>query len=173
MSIQVLDNSISLYSQELIEKIVTHQDFPWYYNPSTLNDGKRTSAIDKFQLAHLLVVNGEVNSEYAEDILGCFVKMPAFATHRVWKAKLNLNFPYKKRNLKMLHHDTVDDRDVTYLYYCIDSDGPTRFFPNWWRTKKVHPKRGRIVRFPSYTKHSATLPYKYDNRIVLNIVFKL
>ena len=35
----------------------------------------------------------------------------------------------------------------------------------------IHPKQGKMVRFPSNTRHSANVPFNYETRIVLNMVF--
>ena len=48
---------------------------------------------------------------------------------------------------------------------------PTTFYDGW-RKRKVNPKQGRLVRFPSDTTHSTNVPFKYEKRIVLNIVFE-
>ena len=51
-------------------------------------------------MVHILIADGEVKSQFAHDILKCFAFLPEFKTHKILRAKLNMNFPYKKENME-------------------------------------------------------------------------
>ena len=134
-------------------------------------------------MVHLLIVDGESTSEFAYDIIKCFEFLPEFKTHKVLRAKLNMNFPYKKENMELPHIDSANPNHISYLYYVNESDGPTLFYPygsvlpyfyNETNENKasVDFKQGRLVRFPSNLLHSSSLPHKYENRVVLNLMFE-
>ena len=71
----------------------------------------------------------------------------------------------------MIHTDSSNPESVTYLYYVNDSDGPTTLYNSNEEKIIIHPKQGKMVRFPSNTRHSANVPFNYETRIVLNMVF--
>ena len=157
-------------SQNKIEEIVTSFYFPWFYNSFTSFNDKG----EKHQYIHGIVKpesGDEICSPWGKEILSFFSNLPEFKTHRLFRAKINLNNPYKKRNAIYPHQDDVNPLAISYLYYCIDSDGHSKFFLNRWRTKKVLPEKGKLVRFPSNMLHSGNIPFKYERRIVLNLVF--
>ena len=158
-----------------LERLVSDESFPWYYSSITLGNGEKK---DKGQLVHMLYEEGKVKDNYSKLILQFFGRLPEFQTHNFIRAKINLTTPYK--NSKEYPHidlETPNDRlkkshhSISYLYYFHDSDGPTFFYPNWWKKIKVHPKRGKLVRFPSNLKHSGNNPTKYERRTVMSLVF--
>ena len=131
----------------------------------------------------MLSKNKNFHLAIPKNILKCFEFLPEFKTHKILRAKLNMNFPYKKENMELPHVDFDDPSYVSYLYYVNESDGPTLFYPygsvlpyfyNQTNENKtsVDFKQGRLVRFPSNLLHSSSLPYKYDSRVVLNLMFE-
>ena len=151
-----------------LEKLVSEQTFPWYYCSTTLGNGAKK---DKGQFVHELYAQGELEENYGELILEFFTKLPEFKTHNLSRAKINLTTPYKNSN-EYPHTDLDTPNSISYLYYFHDSDGPTFFYPNWWKKIKVHPKRGKLVRFPSNLKHSGNNPTKYERRTVMTLIFE-
>ena len=173
-SVKVTPNALPLYAQNVIEKIVTDHYFQWYYRPTTIDIDPR---INKHQFVHHIYDQGVELINY-ENVMRFFSFLPEFQTHSLHRAQINLNTPYKRRYIDNLKHiDLIDANDkpvkggCTYLYYPIDSDGPTTFFGKG-RKYKVHPKKGTLVKFPCDTPHSSNVPFKYERRIVLNIVFQ-
>ena len=178
--VEIFDNKISEETQLYLKNNICESTFPWYYIPETVGAIKEN---DKYQMVHLLFVDGESTSEFAYDIIKCFEFLPEFKTHKVLRAKLNMNFPYKKENIELPHVDSANPNHISYLYYVNESDGPTLFYPygsvlpyfyNETNEDKasVDFKQGRLVRFPSNLLHSSSLPYKYDSRVVLNLMFE-
>ena len=148
-----------------LERLVSDESFPWYYSSITLGNGEKK---DKGQLVHMLYEEGKVKDNYSKLILQFFGRLPEFQTHNFIRAKINLTTPYKNSN-EYPHTDLETPNSISYLYYFHDSDGPTFFYPNWWKKIKVHPKRGKLVRFPSNLKHSGTTHSEGDTqRIVVN-----
>jgi len=178
--IEIFDNKISKETQLYLKTNICEAKFPWYYNSKTVNTFKEN---DKYQMIHILIMDGKVESEFTHDIIKCFEFLPEFKTHQLIRAKLNMNFPYKKENMELPHIDHDNPDFISYLYYVNESDGPTLFYPygsvlpyfyNESNKDKasVDFKQGRLVRFPSNLLHSSSLPYKYDSRVVLNFIFK-
>ena len=179
--VEIFDNKISEETQLYLKNNICDGLFPWYYIPFTIRNTFKEN--DKYQMVHILIMDGKVESEFAHDILKCFEFLPEFKTHKILRAKLNMNFPYKKENMELPHVDFDDPSYVSYLYYVNESDGPTLFYPygsvlpyfyNQTNENKtsVDFKQGRLVRFPSNLLHSSSLPYKYDSRVVLNLMFE-
>ena len=184
MILDIIDDALPHYAQESIKNIILRPDFPWYYRDRTVED--LPPSRNKHQFIHSLWYNdtsrhpnlGAGNSRcyhkshHFENVMGLFSFLPEFQTHSLNRVQFNLNTPYKRRYIdNMIHTDNEDPHSITYLYYCIDSDGPTTFYGKW-RKRRVHPKQGRMVRFSSNTRHSINIPFKYEKRIVLNIVFQ-
>ena len=176
--IEVIPNALSSYAQCALENLVTANHFAWYYRPTTLMPGGVDPRIDKHQFVHFCYEkDGGRNTNY-DIVMGFFSFIPELQTHTLNRVQFNLNTPYKRRYIDNLKHVDLKERDnsptkggVTYLYYPIDSDGPTTFFGKW-RKYKVHPKKGTLVKFASDIQHSSNVPFKYEQRIVLNIVFQ-
>ena len=178
MNISVKDDFISLQRQTHIKNIVEdRQNFLWECGDTTT----WPNIPPKKQMIHSLVYAGQATSNYTDHIIGCFQELPEWNTHDLFRAKINLNFPHKTRNFIAPHTDFSHPEAVTYLYYIGDSDGLTVIYDDivkdtptpsfWWKKTRIKPKQGRAVRFPSNILHSGNVPYKYPERIVLNLIF--
>ena len=183
--IEILDDFIPIHYQNHIKNMV--DNMPFFMGDTTRwkEFGGRMK-----QFTHVLYQDptyGDDASEstYCNQFIELFKELPEFKTHRLHRAKLNITLPYKKRYVLAQHTDMHNPEGITILYYINDSDGPTIIYnkrgekydtpkppPWWWKKTKVLPKQGRLVRFPSNTIHSGNVPYKYDSRIVLNLIFK-
>ena len=169
--IRIIDDALTLPHQEMLKRMVTDPMLPWYYNDDTIADGKNTNKNDKFQYTHNIYRNGNVFRPDMQDLLQLFTSsVPELRTHGLERAKFNMNHPWKKRDVQLPHIDSNLKGAISFFYFCIDSDGPTRLYHNWWRTQKIHPKQGRLVAIPANMLHSSNVPYKYQRRIVLNFV---
>ena len=167
MDIIKVPDIITEGTAESIKRIVFERDFPWYYSPETVgNDAKN----DKYQLVHPFFERGIYTSHSAQMMLSFFQKVPEFKTHDLWRFKANLTSPYKVK-MELPHIDNENIDSVSYLYYVHDCDGPTVFYPNWWRRIKIYPKQGLLIKFPSNIKHGGITPFKYDRRIIFTLIF--
>lgn len=174
--IEIFDDTISIHDQHHIKNMVEEAMSFEMYNVTGRNNSK--------QFVHVLYsMEHDIRSEHCAKITEYFKDLPEFKTHKLTKAKINITLPYKKRYLLAPHTDSYNSHAITYLYYIIDSDGPTVFYnkrgekndvpspPWWWRKTKISPKQGRLVKFPSDMIHSGNVPYTYNSRIVLNLIF--
>ena len=178
--VQILDNFIPKQNQLILENLIDSEKFYWFYNSTTIHKDSKNTFLGRrksdHQFTHLLYIHQPPNdavitSRYYEQVAQCF-PLPEFKTHRLGKIKANLTVPGKRKDVQEPHRDSKYEGAVTYLYYVNDSDGDTRIYHNWMNTQRIKPKKGRLVRFPSNTKHSGNVPFNYQRRIVLNIVFQ-
>ncbi len=167
MDIIKVPDIITKSTAESIKRIVFERDFPWYYSPETVGNNAKN---DKYQFVHPFFERGIYTSHLAHMVLSFFQKLPEFKTHHLMRFKANLTSPYKVK-MGLPHIDNENINSVSYLYYVHDCDGPTIFYPNWWRKVKIYPKQGLLIKFPSNIKHSGNCPFKYDRRIVFTLIF--
>lgn len=174
--IEVFDDFITEANANALEKIVLDANFPWYANTTLSGNGKMLLPIyakhsNPVQFTHMLYDGKDITSPLFGDVMSFFKELPECRTSRLIRAKFNTNLPYKQKEIHAPHLDNPGNNFISYLYYVNDSDGPTRMYLDWWKTKKIHPKKGRLVRFPSNTIHSGNVPHKYQRRVVLNLMF--
>ena len=167
-----------------IEKLLTSDNFGWYYNHTTAYEEKKLS--DTFQFTHKFydeIYNAA--SYYYQNALELFqsinIKYKKFL-------RIKANFTVPSLNLgtkhQLIHRDienehitnkkypTYKQRLSTFLYYVNDSDGDTIFYDdNKKEIKKFKPKKGTGLIFKSNILHAGSNPVKYDKRIVINYNF--
>ena len=126
-----------------------------------------------------------IKTNYCDRFIELFKELPEFKTHNLIRGKINITLPYKKRYSLSPHIDFPHPNAISYLYYVEDSDGPTviwnkryseepvdkPFLPWWLKKIKVQPKQGRLVKLPSDILHSGNVPYNYNSRVVLSLLF--
>jgi len=165
----IKDGFFPIEEQELIKNIITDYQTPWYYHETTAYD--KNTKNQRPQLCHYLYNDGKVCSPHYHDIMEYF-SLPEFYTHKLNRIKFNLTLPYKNRKTIKPHWDTPNGKGVSYIYYPITSDGPTIVWHNKWKKQKIDPVQGRMIRMPGNMHHTGNNPYKYNQRIVMNIVFE-
>ena len=184
--IKLLENIISVPYQEKLEEVILNQEFPWFYNAETIYN---KDAGDTSQFIHKILYDEILfdNNFYAlllpliynfEEALGL-----KFTEH--WRIKANLLT--KRSNTPYIHPPHVDINSSEYIsivYYVNETDGDTVIYDKFQNNqqftnnehfktaKRVSPKRGSAIAFPSNQYHSSSLPNFNDARAVLNFVFK-
>ena len=157
-----------------LEKILLSDNFPWYWNESTLI-GKESS-LNSFMFTHNFVVDGKVNSDYFYLLEPIFVAVEKHAKIKsVLRIKANLLIKQEltEKELEDEIHTDIDSSDyISFVYYVTDSDGDTVLFDND-ETITVSPQKNTGVLFTSNMKHRATSPMLHKRRVVLNFVFKI
>jgi hypothetical protein len=100
----------------------------------------------------------------------------------VLRCKVNLLFVDSGREDQQhhtAHVDSEEDKTLTVVYYCNDTDGDTFMFNEVYKTDKltqlerVAPKRNRALVFDARRYHASSSPKNGDNRFVVNFVFKI
>ncbi len=181
----------SSYADILEDIICKSPEFQWVYTPST-NNQKETQIMkrdersyESEQLVHALYLEGARRSQFFDVIFPFFYfleEKTGIRLEAVERVKANMLLrstePDDKYNTP--HIDVPDPGYKSLLYYVKDSDGDTFFFNETWRDKKaltlkqrVSPKKGKAVVFDSSTWHASSNPRQNQNRVVLNLIFKV
>ena len=167
-NIKIFDELIPENEQLIIKALLSYEFFPWYYNPQTI----LTTLRNRSQFTHTFYKENKIYSDNFDILVDCFQPyIPEFKSHKINKIKANLNIAHSDKKILEPHQD-LPTSGVTYLYYVNDSDGPTRLYESKWFPKKVYPKQGRLIKFPSNMFHTGDIPRKYDRRMVINFVFE-
>jgi hypothetical protein len=188
--IQVIDNAISLEQQNVIEKLCSSVEFPWYFQENTTyhkDDIKKYNLSEEFFkdsidgpfLAHLVQENGIVNSVFFDTFLPLYFAIPGYKDTNLVRLKVNLTYPLVKSTQNTHsdpHVDLSDDVDFrTAIYYINDSDGDTFIFNEKWPhsgavtlNQRITPKKGRLVVFDGKYLHAGNNPSK-GVRLLANI----
>lgn len=155
--------------------------FPWFYTDAIIHDYpvgpwwlKTKGVKPKHQFTHSFIECGTTGSAWTQPLLKLLPLFPELSTHYIWRMKANLQTPYKTSTRRYPHvdmnYDPIALDSIIYLYFPEDSDGPLEIYHNWWRTQRIKPKGGRLVRMPATTWHSGNSPVHAERRTVLNVV---
>ena len=193
--IKVIDNYLPKEYVDDIEKLFlkpeehSSSEINWYYNDYTaskdadylkkIKDNKHF--FDSYQFTHIFYNMGEKNSSYFDKIIKILED-----TNINWKSieRIKANFTTNLTNRKpgdivVPHQDIKPNSDyyknkkaISMIYYVHDTDGDTVFYDDECKkiTKKVKPKKGRVVIFDSLIFHSYMRPVKSDKRVVINFI---
>ncbi len=188
------------YAEVLEEILCNNPEFTWTYTPST-NNQKETSIMktdaqsyESEQFVHAFFLEGAKRSQFFDVIFPFFYFLEEKTGIRLGqveriKANLLLRSTAPGVASQGVHYNTphIDIPDVGYkslLYYVKDSDGDTFIFNEKFNDKvgdnktltvrkRVTPKKGRAVIFDSNTWHASSNPREHQNRVVLNLIFKV
>tara|TARA_B110000503_G_scaffold61049_1_gene96944 strand:- start:696 stop:1322 length:627 start_codon:yes stop_codon:yes gene_type:complete len=199
--IYILDNIIPPQYQKYLFKAIT-EDSTWVLNPTTSTfpnlitspDSNIINQINEnFQFINTKFVN-ETTPQYPSNtlpispILHYVQSYFNYSFHyNLTKLKINLqtSLPNNSPNtFNIPHIDNSSFTPYTYtlIYYANDSDGDTIIFnekfenspiKNFSIYKKITPKKGRVIIFPTNTVHCGSHPTKSISRIVININFEI
>ncbi|HSZ81063.1 MAG TPA: 2OG-Fe(II) oxygenase [Polyangia bacterium] len=181
----------SSYADILEDIICKSPEFQWVYTPST-NNQKETQIMkrdersyESEQLVHALYLEGARRSQFFDIVFPFFYFLEdktgirLEAVERI-KANMLLKSAEPDDKYNTPHIDVPDAGYKSLLYYVKDSDGDTFFFNETFRDKKaltidkrVAPKKGKAVIFDSSTWHASSNPRQSQNRVVLNLIFKV
>jgi hypothetical protein len=183
------------YAEILEEILCKNPEFTWTYTPST-NNQQETSIMktdaqsyESEQFVHALYLEGAKRSPFFDVIFPFFYFLEEKtgirlgAVERI-KANLLLRSTAPADHYNTPHIDIPDAGYKSLLYYVKDSDGDTFIFNEKFNDKlgdkkgltvrkRVTPKKGRAVVFDSNTWHASSNPRENQNRVVLNLIFKV
>ena len=193
--IKVIDNYLPKEYVDDIEKLFlkpeehSSSEINWYYNDYTaskdadylkrIKDNKHF--FDSYQFTHIFYNMGEKNSSYFDKIIKILedTKINWKSIERI-KANFTTNLTNRKPgDIVVPHQDIKPNSDyyknkkaISMIYYVHDTDGDTVFYDDECKkiTKKVKPKKGRVVIFNSLIFHSYMRPVKSDKRVVINFI---
>jgi hypothetical protein len=193
MSIVVLDNILPSRLKDEVQHSFEHVDTPWRYSAGTYaSDGEdinlRINELEEPQYVHMAFYEGEATYLWPlMNSLLYFVEKELNARiTTIQRCKVNvltLSPYYDPIKNHPVHPDRKDAGWYSAIYYITDGDGDTVFtdvtYPNLEGTslnyeivKRVSPKKGRFVIFPSNVYHASS-PTTCKRRIVANYVFRL
>ena len=193
--IKVIDNYLPKEYVDNIEELFlkpeidSSSEINWYYNDYTaskdadylkrIKDNKHF--FDSYQFTHIFYNMGEKNSSYFDKIIKILedTKINWKSIERI-KANFTTNLTNRKPgDIVVPHQDIKPNSDyyknkkaISMIYYVHDTDGDTVFYDDECKkiTKKVKPKKGRVVIFDSLIFHSYMRPVKSDKRVVINFI---
>lgn len=183
----ILDDVISLETQDKIESTMLGNKFPWFYSKDMEYD------FVGFELDNMVASTGFNHAFYYNNrqlsphlnlvysVLTQFLASQNMEIDKLIRCKANLTTPQRPFSSELHNIPHVDDILDHYvlLYYTNDSDGDTVFFNEKfekWLTKptvmqKVSPKKGRVVFFHGDRYHCASNPVSNDVRVIINYNF--
>lgn len=170
---KVIDNKVSKTLQNKIEEYFLHDNFPWYYNDNSL--GKHVpkkyknitkDSFNEFQLTHKFVDKGKVNSSHINIIVDLLHELNMEGSH-ILRCKANLKFKSNTRKKHNGFHVDHKDPHEVMIYYVNDSDGDT-YLKVGKTTKRISPKKGRVLCFDGKIMHAANHPRKINKRLIIN-----
>lgn len=157
--VEIIDNFLTPPEFASLQKLMTGDMFPWYYNAYKVESDVRLHA---FQFTHTFLLNGRSDSSYMA-IPNLLVAQLGFGN--LVRAKANLTTPTPLPFEYGMHIDIAGFEGTTALYYVCDSNGPTIFDGGG----SVECKANRMVFFPSHLRHSAVSATDAKARIVVNL----
>ena len=137
------------------------------------------------QLVHALYLEGARRSQFFDVVFPFFYFLEEKTGVRLGaieriKANMLLKSAEPDDKYNTPHIDVPDAGYKSLIYYVKDSDGDTFIFNETFRDKKaltvnkrVSPKKAKAVLFDSNTWHASSNPRQNQNRVVLNLIFKV
>ena len=181
----------SSYADILEDILCKSPEFQWVYTPST-NNQKETQIMkrdersyESEQLVHALYLEGARRSQFFDIVFPFFYFLEDKTGIRLeaverMKANMLLKSAEPDDKYNTPHIDVPDAGYKSLLYYVKDSDGDTFIFNETFRDKKaltvnkrVSPQKAKAVLFDSNTWHASSNPRQNQNRVVLNLIFKV
>tara|TARA_R100000008_G_scaffold42127_1_gene24259 strand:- start:390 stop:923 length:534 start_codon:yes stop_codon:yes gene_type:complete len=175
-NVVVIDNVISKGYQDLVERILTGTEFPWFFNKQITN-ARRGSPDSATGFSHMALEQGKVKNQYADILTPILYE--AVDKHKkdqdireIYRIRLGM-FVKKQTHIPHIPHTDNESFHYVMLYYVNDSDGPTNIFSDNEIVEKIEPKKGRALIFAGDIYHSSSSPRDHDTRVVVNYNFLL
>jgi len=164
----VRDNYLNTKQADDLEQLMFGAFFPWYFldNTTTKQGQKKWFEIECPMHAHNLFCFGQANNPGYKQILTEFRFNPDFLV----RMKANMTMPRRFEFRHTPYHVDQVKPHYVVVYYVNDTDGAT-ILRSSEGTKKVQPKKGRIVLFNGALMHAHFMP-KRKPRCIINFVFR-
>lgn len=196
MEILEFDDFIPTAFQNTIESILLeNESFPVYYSNRTVKymEGGNNSDLyydkntkDAPQFVHGVVKNECQTSDFWSVLrpIQYFLIAKVNKELTVNRCKINFNLSninFADNQYYTPHKDPAEQGSYTAIYYVNDCDGDTLLFKEpethnfdgeFEVIKRITPKKGKLIFFPSNTVHCGSPPRNADVRCVINFVLK-
>ena len=170
---KVIDNKVSKSLQNKIEKYLLQTNFPWYYEAKSLAKWvpkkfkiETKDSFDNFQFFHKFVENSKINSPHTNIIMDLLDELDMGGIP-ILRCKANLKFKTQTNKKHNVFHIDNSSPHKVMIYYVNNSDGDT-FLKIGKSTKKISPKKGRVLCFDGSIMHAANHPRKTNKRLIIN-----
>lgn len=196
MEIIEIDDVIPKSLQNTIETILLGFDFPFYIGHETVTyvEGGDNSDLywdkntkDSPQFVHSVVKNGIETSPYWAILRPIFYFIIAKTDKEmvINRCKINLNYPHSgftDNQYYPPHKDPSKKQSYTGIYYVNDCDGDTFLFEEpkqnnydgeFKLIKRVTPKKGKLLFFPSNVVHCGKPPKNSELRCIVNFIMEI
>jgi len=175
MMYKIVNDAISKSYQDLIEEVLTSEEFKWSYQPKITDNDNVNDSNSGFGVT---LLRDNYKSEYAGLLYP--VLLEAFDKYQkdviiknVFRIRAGMFVKNQTQGANMPHVDW-DFEHYTMLYYVNDSDGPTIIYDESANmVDKVEPVKGRALIFSGDTIHASSSPKEHNCRIAINYNFKL
>lgn len=150
---KIIDNLLEYEQVESIEKELTSDTFPWFYQETVANK----QDIENYYFTHILYMEGE-QSKYFNVAIPVLRKIKFKKLIRV---KANL-YPNINKVVKHPKHVDFNYQTKGALFYLNTNNGPT-----YVENKKIDSVKNRLLLFNASKQHNSTTCT--DKKIRLNI----
>lgn len=172
MKIKIVDNFLDDNEANIIEKVMTRQNFPWIFRDH-LNEPVQnvqfwdyvedsgfassfelsSESLNNYYFAHNVVQDGKPCSDYLDLFTPIMAKIPV-ENPEFTRIKANLYTRTEKRVLHKKHQDYNPGKEFTCLYYVNTNDRYTLIDGK----RKIESKKNRIAFFDGSIPHQSTTP---------------
>lgn len=188
----IIDDFLPPSEFEELRSAIMSNGFPWFYvenvslPPEDRHFVQDELAKETDGLYHILYDREENVTSFANPILDKFYQRIeqkfGYTKKHLIRSRLSVKMPkigFTKENYNLPHVDYYYNHD-TIIYYVNDCDGDTRFFNEFFVKEDVipvkctvkelvTPKANRFVIFNGLQYHTASNPFNFLRRIVINL----
>lgn len=157
---EIIENFLNEEKSNFIEKILTSNEFPWYYNPEVIEDGKG------FLFYHHLMTENQVCSPFFYKILLPILNNFKETINIIRRARINCHTQQQIPIYYGLHNDHQESHKVL-LYYVNTNNGSL----NLEDGTKINCKKNRAVIMNGEIKHQIVTQTDTKTRLAINITF--
>lgn len=164
--LDIVDNFLPEQTYQALLSVVTSPQFPWFYNPSTVNDADRVGqeAMHDFQFVHSVYFQSRPNSPFYEAFLPM---LEAIAPTALIRIKLNCTTWLPDQTVGAWHKDYDAEGVTTSVYYFNTNNGGTVLEDGTC----IDSVRNRLATFPANTLHAAKSSSDVKQRLVANFLY--
>jgi len=157
---EIIENFLDEEKSNFIEKILTSNEFPWYYNPELIEDGVG------FHFFHHLMHENQITSLFFYKILLPILNNFKGTINTIRRARINCLTQMQIPIYYGFHNDHPEDHKVL-LYYVNTNNG----FLNLKDGTKIHCKKNKAIIMDGKIKHQVVAQTDTKTRLAINITF--